>query len=246
MLQPHIKIEKAEKYVLLSGDPSRSKMISEKFLENSELIVDNRGLPIYRGYYKNIPIMAATSGMGCPSASIVVEELINCGAKIIIRIGTCGGLLKEMEPGDLIIPNAAMCFDGTTKEYDSKIEKINSDKEISKALISSAKKQNLKYFIGINRTHDAFYEPMENFVKLAGKGLISSEMECSIVFLVSSLRGMKSGAILTVNTPEPPEEVLKDPNVIYKLVDKEKVMKGVENSVKVALEAIKLLVENKE
>lgn len=240
MLQPHLKINKIEKYVLLPGDPGRIDRILRYLTDVKEVNV-NREFRSFNGKYKGIEISMVSTGIGCPAAAIAVEELANVGAEVLIRIGTCGGLLKEMQPGDIVIPNAAMCFDGATKEYKPDIKKIEANKEITESLIESAKKLGGKYFVGVNRTHDAFYEPTENFVKLVGQGLISSEMECSAVFLVSMLRNLKAGAVLVVNTPEPPEEVLKDPNIVYRLVDEDRVQRGVDNAIKIALEAIRIL-----
>ncbi|MBS3094787.1 nucleoside phosphorylase [Candidatus Pacearchaeota archaeon] len=240
MIQPHLKIDKIQNYVLLPGDPDRVGKIL-KFLTNEKEINNNRGLRIAEGNYEDTKISVVTTGMGCPSAAIVTEELANVKAKVLIRIGTCGGLLKEMEPGDLIIPDSAWCADGTTKEYGYENQKIKANKEVFNALVEAAKKLKVRYFVGTNRTHDAFYEPLENFTKLEGKNLVSSEMECSAVFLVAQLRKMMAGAILTVNTPEPPEEVRKNPEVIYRLVDENKVDEGMKNSIKVVLEAIKIL-----
>jgi len=240
MMQPHLKIDEIEKYVLLPGDPGRINRITKYLTDVKELNV-NREFRSCSGRYDATRISAVSTGIGCPSAAIVVEELANIGAKIVIRIGTCGGLLKEMEAGDIVIPSAAMCFDGTTKEYDPEIKQAEADKQVSEALMESAKRLGIKCFVGVNRTHDAFYEPTENFVKLAGKGLISSEMECSAVFLVSKLRNLKAGAILVVNTPEPPEEVLKNPDMVYTLVDESKVQKGIDDAIRIALEAVRIL-----
>lgn len=99
----------------------------------------------------------------------------------------------------------------------------------------------VRYFVGVDRTHDAFYESTENFVKLAGSGLISSEMECSAVFLVSKMRNLKAGAILVVNTPEAPEDVLVNPEMVYQLIDEKKVQEGVDKAIKIALEAVRIL-----
>lgn len=244
MIQPHINIDRVNKFILLPGDPGRIDRIL-KYLDSKHEVSFNRGLRVSNGKYKTLDITAVSTGMGCPSASIVMEELANVGASTVIRLGTCGGLLKEMQPGDLIIPDSALCADGTSREYgyDGKI--IQANKEVVEALITAAKKLGVRYFVGTNRTHDAFYEPLENFIKLEGKGLVSSEMECSAVFLVSQLRKLRAGAVLVVNTPEPPEEVRKNPEIIYKLVDQSKVSEGIENSIKVALEAIKILSSNK-
>ena len=243
-IQPHLKINKINENVILPGDPGRIDKILE-YLKNTKEIKNNRGLRVSEGEYNNLKISLVSTGMGCPSAAIVCEELANIGAKNVIRLGTCGGLLKEMEPGSIVIPHSAFCGDGTTKEYAPKTIYAEADKEIFDALIQAAKRLGIRYFDGINRTHDAFYEPIENFVKLIGRGFVSSEMECSAVFLISKFRKIKSGAILVVNTPEPPEDVKKNPDMIYRLVDKEKVNEGMENAIKISLEAIKILEEAK-
>ena len=179
--------------------------------------------------------------MGCPAAAVAIEELSRMKTNTIIRVGTCGGLLKEMKTGDVIIPNSALCYDGTTKEYNPKITNVKASKRVFEALLKTSKKFKIKTFVGINRTHDAFYEPISNFKKLIGKGLVSSEMECSAVFLVSKLRSIQSGAILVVNTPEPPEEVVTGSTTVYTLADEKKVKKGIENIILISLETIRLL-----
>lgn len=241
-MEPHIKCKTGDvsDWVLLPGDPGRNDIIT-KFWDVKKEVAYNREFRTCRGRYKDIDISVTSTGIGCPSTAIAIEELANIGVKGCIRIGTCGGLLKEMQPGDIVIPSAAACLDGTTREYDTNAKITYADKAVIDALINAAKKAGVKYFVGINRTHDVFYEPMENFTKLAGKGFTSSEMECSAVFFVSALRKLKAGAILVVNTPEPPEEVLKEPTIIYKLVDANKVNKGVEDAVKIALEAVSML-----
>ncbi|MEK6916554.1 MAG: hypothetical protein AABW92_02320, partial [Nanoarchaeota archaeon] len=144
---------------------------------------------------------------------------------------------------DIVIPTAAFCGEGTTKEYEKNIEIVEAEEKVVEALKKAAENLGIKYFTGINRTHDAFYEPTENFVELEGKGFVSSEMECSAVFLVSKLRGISAGAILVVNTPEPPELVKKNPDIIYQLIDKSKVERGIDNASRIALKAIKILEE---
>jgi uridine phosphorylase len=240
MSQPHLKVDKVEEKVIIPGDPGRIDLIA-KSMKNLKDFTMHRGLRVSQAEYLGEKMSLVATGMGCPSAAIVVEELANLGAKKVIRIGTCGGLLKEMQPGDLIIPDKAFCGDGTTREYNPNLKEVEADKKVVEALIKAAKKLGVRYFVGTNRTHDAFYEPLGNFTRLAGNGYISSEMECSAVFLVSKLRELKAGAILVVNTPEPPEEVEKNPDMIYQLVDEKKVSIGMDNAIKVALEAMKEL-----
>ena len=249
-LQPHIKCKKGDvaDIVFLVGDPQRIPLVT-KYWDEKKQIADNRGLPVWTGKYKGIPVSVASTGMGCPSASIVVDELANIGSKIFIRIGTCGGLKKEMKPGDLIIPTAAIRAEGTTKEYIEPEFPAVADMNLVRALELSAKALNTKYWKGINRTHDAFYERLDNMTKW-GKGyndkrmkdwntpLVSSEMECSIVFLLPLLRGLRGAAILAVNTTEPLDLIEKNPELAYELIEEKETSDGVDKAIRVALDSI--------
>ncbi|KKQ89646.1 MAG: Purine or other phosphorylase family 1 [Candidatus Curtissbacteria bacterium GW2011_GWC2_38_9] len=237
MIQPHLKINKINKFVILPGDPSRIDRVA-RYVKDFKEISFNREFRIANAKYKKMPISLVSTGIGCPSAAIAVEELSKIGARIVIRLGTCGGLLSEMESGNIVIPTSTICLDGTTREYQPDIKKVNADLQVIKTLEASAKNINIKYFKGLNRTHDAFYESEKNFIKISKIGFISSEMECSAVFLVSKLRGLKAGAILVVKTPEPPELVKKNPEAIYKLTDDKKAEKGVDNAIRIVLESL--------
>ncbi len=248
-LQPHIKCKNGDiaELVFLVGDPSRISLVT-KYWEVAECKADNRGLPVWTGTYKGIPVSVACAAMGCPSMAIVVEELANIGAKYFIRIGTCGGLKEEIKPGDLIIPTAAIRAEGTTKEYIGIEFPAIADMGMVFALEKSAKSQKIQYWKGINRTHDAFYEPVKNLscwgdmvndkrMKEWAFPLVSSEMECSAVFLISLLRGLKAAAILCVNTTEPLNLIRKNPDLIYELNESVDIPKGIDNAIRVALEA---------
>jgi len=252
-MQPHIKCKEGDiaKYVLIPGDPARVKLIAG-FLTDAKEVANNREFLTFRGKYKGIDISVTSTGIGCPSTAIAIEELANLGAEIFIRIGTCGALQKGIESGDIIIPFAAVRAEGTSKEYIPVEFPAVADPEVFSALTWSAKSQNLKFFTGVNRTHDAFYEHIRNFVRWGDiyldermknwkYPLVSSEMECAIAFLLPMLRGLKSGCVLAVNTPEALEDVVKDPNMVYKLDESIPAKSGIENAIKVALESIVLL-----
>ncbi|MFH0936967.1 MAG: nucleoside phosphorylase [Candidatus Daviesbacteria bacterium] len=252
-MQPHIKCKKGDvaKYVLIPGDPARVKQIVS-YWDKAKEIANNREFLTYTGEYKGIPISATSTGIGCPSAAIAIEELANIGAEVFIRIGTCGALQKGINSGDLIIPYAAIRDEGTSKEYVPVEFPSVATPEVFSALVESAKSQKFAYFTGINRTHDAFYEHINNFIKWGEiyldermknwkYPLISSEMECAITFLLPILRGLKAGCILVVNTPEPFGEVIKDPNMIYKLDESKPEQSGIDEAIKTALTAIVLL-----
>lgn len=248
-LQPHIKCKEGDvaELVFLVGDPGRIPLVT-KYWETAECKANNRGLPVWTGIYKSMPVSVVSTGMGCPSAAIVVEELANIGAKYFIRIGTCGGLKEEIKPGDLIIPTAAVRAEGTTKEYIGVEFPAIADMDMVAALEKSAQTQKVRYWKGINRTHDAFYEPAENLsrwgnlindkrMKNWAFPLVSSEMECSAVFLVSLLRGLKAAAVLCVNTTEPLNLIQKNPDSIYELEESSNISDGTNNAICVALEA---------
>ena len=239
-IQPHIKCRPGDvaELVFLVGDPGRIKLIA-KHLESPREVANNRGLPVWNGMYKNIPVSVASTGMGCPSAAIVVEELANIGAKTFIRIGTCGGLKEGIRAGDLIIPTEAICEDGTTKEYVGSDFRAVADPGLVAALEGAAKNKNFQYWKGVNRTHDAFYELLENFLKLENHPMdpVSSEMECSIVFTIALLRGLRAAAVLNVNTVEPPEKVRENPEIVYELSEAPETTGGIERAIEVALEA---------
>jgi len=248
-LQPHIKCKPGDvaETVLLVGDPDRIALVT-KYWDEAKNVANNRGLPVWTGKYKGHPISIASTGMGAPSAAIVVEELINVGAKRLIRIGTCGGLKKEINPGDLIIPVAALRAEGTTKEYEENDALAFADESLVTSLRDSAKEKRFINWTGVDRTHDAFYEPVSNMIKCgkmfeeryakeSGLSLVSSEMECSAVFFLAALRGVKAAAVLSVNTTEPLDEIEKNPLLVYELIENPNAKEGVDRAIRTALDA---------
>jgi len=249
-LQPHIKCKEGgiADVVFLVGDPDRIPLVV-RYWDKAEKIADNRGLPVWTGAYKGIPVSIASTGMGCPSTAIVVEELANIGAKKFIRIGTCGALKKEIKPGEIIIPIAAIRAEGTTKEYIGPEFPAVADFDMVSKLEASAKSKKYVYWKGINRTHDAFYEPIQNMLKWGNllldertkkwnSPIISSEMECSAVFLLASLRGLKAAAVLAVNTTEPLDEIQKNPDLVYQLIEDPSAKEGINRAILTALDSI--------
>lgn len=243
--------------VLLPGDPARSQMIGENYLEKGRLVASYREFVTYTGYYKGVKISVTSTGIGSPSTAIAVEELINIGAKVLIRVGTCGGALKkEIKPGSIIIPTAAIREEGTTKEYLPPEFPAVADIDVITALIQSAETLKFKYYMGINRTHDAFYGQSQNIKKWGSiytnprmknwkYPLISSEMECAPLFLIGTLRGVKTGAILAVNAnPEPLKEIMEGKfkfDVPASKINTDEAKASVDRAILTALEASLLL-----
>lgn len=256
MLQPHIRCSEGDlaENVFLPGDPNRIPLITQHWSEVKE-VANNRGLLAVTGTYNNIPVSAVATGMGCPSAAIVIEELANIGIKRMIRIGTCGALKKEIQPQDLIIPHSAIRAEGTTREYLPPEFPAIADPDVFQALVAAAKAQSATFHTGVNRTHDSFYEPAENLIRWGNilndsrmrdwkYPLVSSEMECSAVFFLGLLRGVQAGTILCVNTTEPLDEIQKNPDLIYQLAPPSNTNSGLEKAILIAHEAMERVIKN--
>jgi DeoD family purine-nucleoside phosphorylase len=198
----HLRANKSDyaSTVLLVGDPGRAENIS-KVLKNSKLVNKNRGLLGYTGTYKDKQISVQTTGMGCPSTAIVVEELIQLDVKKLIRIGTCGGIGKAIKPLDIIGAVAASPFDGTTRTY------LNNEShapfatfEILKTAYDVSKTMGINvYFSGIASV-DVFYNPFSDYVeKLRAKGIIAVEMETSLIYYLANRSNKQAATFLLVS-----------------------------------------------
>ncbi|MCK4755779.1 purine-nucleoside phosphorylase [candidate division WOR-3 bacterium] len=198
----HLRANKSDyaSTVLLVGDPGRAENIS-KVLKNSKLVNKNRGLLGYTGTYKDKQISVQTTGMGCPSTAIVVEELIQLDVKRLIRIGTCGGIGKDIKPLDIIGAVAASPFDGTTRTY------LNNEPhapfatfEILKTAYDVSKTMGINvYFSGIASV-DVFYNPCSDYVeKLRAKGIIAVEMETSLIYYLANRSNKQAATFLLVS-----------------------------------------------
>src|SRR5438045_9634673 len=115
----HVRAEPGEyaEACLLPGDPLRAQDIAETYLDNSVQRNGERGMLGYTGEYRGAPVSVQATGMGCPSAAIVMEELVQLGVKRFLRVGTCGGLQQDLQLGDLIVAVAAGPADGTARHY---------------------------------------------------------------------------------------------------------------------------------
>lgn len=236
-LQPHIQCAEGDvtPIVLLPGNPQRVDEIA-KYLEQVKEVAYNREFHTITGTYKGVAITVTSTGIGCPSTAIAVEELIMCGAKTLIRVGTCGGAWREdIQPGDVIIPTASIRDEGTTLEYMPQGFPAVADIDIVQALTKSAAAQQITAYRGINRTHDSFYAPDrsvarwgefykdERFANIPSP-ILSSEMESAALFVIASLMGVRAGAVLSVDADPTPLKSMALrteylPNAIYKTKD---------------------------
>src|SRR5687768_8016352 len=165
MPQIHLRAESGDyaPVVLLPGDPGRATMIAGMFdggLENVRKVNEYRSLLGYTGTYNGVPVSVQTSGMGTPSFSIVMEELINLGVRRFIRTGTCGGLGRGLNTGDVIVATAAVPADGATRTYlHGDPFAPAADFELTRALIDTARARGIEPNPGVVQSVDVFYNP---------------------------------------------------------------------------------------
>ena len=199
--QYHIAMEPGDigEYVLLPGDPARSD-IAAKYLDDAKLVANNREHRTFTGYYKGVKISVTSTGMGCPSTAIAAEELINIGAKALIRIGSSAALDPEIKIGDLMITTAAMKNEGTSKFYAPENFPAVPDFELTHCLIETAKEMadeiGSKVYCGITSSDDAFYGETPEFIESLRKlKVMNLDMESSALYTVSHLRGVRAATI---------------------------------------------------
>lgn len=197
----HIKAKKGEiaDRVIISGDPARIIQLS-KNLKDAKLVNENRGYLTYTGDYQDQRVSICSHGVGAASVAIVIEELIMFGAKALLRFGSCGGFLKPMKIGDLVIATGAAYLGGTLQQYVSEHISPVPDFELTQLLTDTAKGQGVKYYIGPVFSSDAFYAEDPHFVsKWSERGYIAVEMECATLFGLGMMRGVRTASALLVS-----------------------------------------------
>ena len=199
----HIRAEPGDyaEACLLPGDPLRAQYIAETYLENAVQRNSERGMLGYTGEYDGRPVSVQATGMGCPSAAIVVEELVQLGVKRLLRVGTCGGLQPDLALGDLIVALSAIPADGTARHL------VGTDQHVPTAAwplvhgaVHVAKEVGQPMRIGPIVSSDLFYNPDEGqYERWSSRGVLAVEMEAAVLFTLGALRGVEAGCLLTVS-----------------------------------------------
>ena len=199
----HIRAEKGEyaEACLLPGDPLRAKYVAETFLENPEQRNWERGMLGYTGTFDGKPVSVQATGMGCPSAAIVIEELSQLGVKRLLRIGTCGGLQADLKLGDLVVALSAVSADSTAIHYvGGEPHAPTADWELVHAAVHAAKELGKSVRVGPIVSSDIFYNPDEGqYGRWSDRGILAVEMEAAVLFTLGALRKVKAGCLLTVS-----------------------------------------------
>jgi purine-nucleoside phosphorylase len=204
MPQIHLRAEEGDyaPVVLLPGDPNRAQRISERFDTDSvRQVNEHRGLYGYTGTYHGQPVSVQTSGMGTPSLSIVVEELLRLGAQRLIRVGTCGGIARGLKTGDLVIATAACPTDGATQTYlHGEAYSPAADFELTRALVDAAAREGIPATTGLVASVDVFYNTDADYAqRWRDRGVLAFEMEASALFFLAARAGVQAACALTVS-----------------------------------------------
>jgi uridine phosphorylase len=219
----HIMTAKVEvgRYVILPGDPFRTDIIAKRF-DNPELVAHNREHKTWSGFLDGVKVSVTSTGMGCPSTAIALEELIHCGADTFIRVGTAGHVSDQSWDDELegVIVTGAVRDEGTTIHYIPIEYPAIADRQIVAALAESAAEKNLYYMEGISQSKDSFYgqhdpDSMPNGARLKERweawrlgNVACSEMESSALFIISSIRGCRAGAIMSYPSKDNMEQTI--------------------------------------
>ena len=243
--QYHIGLNKGDvgEYVILPGDPKRCEKIASYF-DDAKLIADRREFTTYTGFLNGVKVSVTSTGIGGPSASIALEELVNVGARTFIRVGTCGGIDINVKGGDLVIATGAIRMEGTSKEYAPIEFPAVANLDVVNSLVKAAKNMGNEYHTGIVQCKDSFYgqhnpERMPVSYELQNKweawkrlGCLASEMESAALFVVGSFLKVRVGSVfLTVANQEREKQNLENP-----------VVHDTEKAIKTAIEALKILI----
>lgn len=205
----------APETVLLSGEPERSQYIVQTYLQNVKLLSEYRGLNSYLGNLPNgKPILVATSGMGAPSLSIVVNELVQVGIKQFIRVGTCGSIQPTVPVGNIVVSQAALCRQGAALDIAPVEYPAVADPWLTVALVETARQLNIPCHLGITASVDTFYEGQERIESSANNQLqpwlrgitttyrqlniLNYEMETGTLFKMAGVYGFAAACVCAV------------------------------------------------
>ncbi len=207
----HIGIAPGEipELVLLPGDPDRAKAIASGFFDEPEEIAKKREYWSFKGKWKGVPVAVCSTGIGCPSAAIAIEELIRVGCTTFIRVGTSGAISRELNSGDIVIFTGAVRDDGTSRQYVPLSFPAVADPTIVVALKKAAHAKGVIYHVGIGHSKDAFYSEHPDLVAdpegtrrkwemMRTSRVLATEMEAAALFVIGHLRGVRVGTACVV------------------------------------------------
>ena len=232
------------RYCILPGDPGRVPAIAA-LLDDARQIAYNREFNVWTGTLLGEKVTACSTGIGGPSASIAMEELHKCGADTFIRTGTCGGIALPVQSGDVVVATGAIRYEHTSREYAPIEFPAVADFQVTNALVEATKKLGFPLHTGIVQCKDSFYgqhdpaaspvyyELQQKWESWKRLGVLASEMESAALFVVAAALGCRCGSCFHVVWNQEREAAGLD----------QKMSEDTSSSVKVSVEALKLLIE---
>jgi len=232
------------RYCILPGDPGRVPAIAALF-DNAKQVAYNREFNVWTGTLLGEKVTACSTGIGGPSAAIAMEELRKCGADTFIRTGTCGGIDLDVQSGDIVVATGAIRFEHTSLEYAPIEFPAVADFQITNCLAQATKALGLPLHTGVVQCKDSFYgqhspdaSPVSYELKAKWEswkrlGVKASEMESAALFVVAAALGCRCGSCFHVVWNQEREAAGLD----------QKMSEDTTASVKVAVEALKLLIQ---
>ena len=205
----HIGLEPGEvgRYVFLPGSPERTEKIAAYF-DNPKEIAYNREFRTFVGELDGVKVAVTSTGIGGPSAAIAVEELHQCGADTMLRVGTCASTSEKVSLGDVVIPNGAVRMEGVSTHYLPIEYPAVPDFQVVKAVEQAAQKLDFPYNVGVTITKASFYTQTTPETKPVGPELVykwqayekggatSTSMECSVLFCVGASLGIRTSSVM--------------------------------------------------
>ena len=222
--QPHLLVDDGDVHdlALVPGDPGRVDRIASH-CDEAETISKNREYKVVNATYEGRDLTICSTGIGCPSAAIAVEELSAVGVETIVRVGTTGALQAFLEIGDMVVATGAAKNEGTTERYEDVEYPAVPDYTVLSALVDAAEAREGRVitagvdgdglgntagesndagrvFVGPIASDDAYYAETDEYVEdWEAAGLLSVEMEASAIFTLARRKGLRAGAICTVD-----------------------------------------------
>ncbi|MBZ6494454.1 nucleoside phosphorylase [Natrinema longum] len=199
--QPHLLVDDGDltDIALIPGDPGRVDRIADH-CDESTTIAQNREYKVVNATYGGRELTICSTGIGCPSAAIAIEELAAVGVETFVRVGTTGALQSEIEIGDMIVATGAAKNEGTSKRYEAAEYPAVPDYDVLSALVDAAEANDEDVHVGPIASDDAYYAETDDAVDdWEAAGMLSVEMEAAAVFSLARRKGLRAGAICTVD-----------------------------------------------
>jgi uridine phosphorylase len=208
-------LEEGTTIALLSGDPSRSERIASEHLSGMRVLSRHRGLDAFAATLPGgTPVVCATSGMGAPSMSIVVNELVQVGIRTVIRIGTSGSIQEHVRIGSVVIGSGALTNQGAALDVAPVELPAVADPFLTVTLAEAAERLGIEHHVGVMASTDTFYEGQERTASSANPhllrrlrgiideyhdlGVLNFEMEAGTLFKMGVVYRFAAAAVVAI------------------------------------------------